>query len=193
MSLPGAGMGQIKRHLVLCQGMGDSLWPLFYGAEAGGACWGACCLPTAVCTEQGQPRAPASDSPPGSSYPDRRQKMPRPANSCLRPKRLSGGVRVNLLLWLFLLVSVPWALVPLPCGQHRSPRRGISNLKSCGLPQRAIYWPLQQLMNRKGSTRCALRAVLWLPLPCNREIAQQEPTPQPELASREESCWVLCS
>lgn len=36
MSLPSAGMGQIKRHLVLYQGMGDSLWPLFHGAEAGG-------------------------------------------------------------------------------------------------------------------------------------------------------------
>lgn len=98
------------------------------GQKRGGACWGACCLPTAVCTEQGQPRAPASDSPTGSSYPDRRQKMPGPANSCLRPKRLSGGVRVNLLLWLFLLALVPWALnptalwpAPLPSQGHQQP------------------------------------------------------------------------
>lgn len=73
---PGAGTGQIEHHLVPSQGTGAPLWSLFHGA--GGDTLGARCPPAAVCTEQGQPRAPA----------DQNQKAPGLKTTCLRPKQL---------------------------------------------------------------------------------------------------------
>lgn len=72
---PGAGTGQIEHHLVPSQGTGAPLWSLFHGA--GGHTLGGHCPPAAVCTEQGQPRAPA----------DQNQKAPGLKTTCLRPKQ----------------------------------------------------------------------------------------------------------